>query len=404
MTQAAAVITGSGVIGAEGIGLDSLAKALRSGRPTLSAVDRSGGTHAAESSRLAALVPKLDLSPWLPPAEARRLSVPSRLAVAASRMALQDARIDSLDGRRVAIVLSTAFGALRFTENLVRQILTEGPESAQPFYFSECVANAAAARVAIALGARGANVTITQREAGPLLALSRGKHEVVSGRADVAIVGAVEEITPLLHGLLDRFRGTARPSRRHDEEARPFDLRRDGIVCAEGATVLVIERESDAGRRGASIRARIGPTVAAFDGTASVSDWGTGGETLARALRAGAAHGGRPLPGVECIVSGSSGARRGDRLEAATLRAAWEGRELPPVLSPKAVTGEYGGGWLATPLLALAGCPMAAPDTFEIDPDVRIAPCDRPIPAPRLVLATALAAGGSAAWAMLERP
>ena len=92
------------------------------------------------------------------------------------------AGIGPFERRRVAVVLATAFGALLFTEKLVHQILDEGPESAQPFYFSECVANAAAARVAIALGARGANVTITEREAGPLLALARAAQEVREGR------------------------------------------------------------------------------------------------------------------------------------------------------------------------------------------------------------------------------
>ena len=166
--------------------------------------------HLDASARHAALVPRLDLSPWLPPAQARRLGMPSRWAVAAARMAVEDARIGSLEGRRVCVVLATAFGAVLLTEKLVRQILDEGPEAAQPFYFSECVANAAAAQLAIALGAHGANVTITQREAGPLLALARGAHEVREGRADVAIVGSADEMTPLLHALLDRYRSLAK--------------------------------------------------------------------------------------------------------------------------------------------------------------------------------------------------
>jgi 3-oxoacyl-[acyl-carrier-protein] synthase II len=221
MTGPAAVVTGLGVVGAHGLGRDPLRAALLAGRPLSSEIDRTGGYHAADSSRLAALVPKVDFTRWLPQAEARRLSVPSRFAVVAARLAIEDAGLGSLEGRRVAVVLATAFGALLFTEKLVRQILDEGPESAQPFYFSECVANAAAARVAIALGARGANVTITEREAGPLLALARGAQEVSEGRADVAVAGAADEMTPLLHALLDRFRGTARTGRGLDEAPRP---------------------------------------------------------------------------------------------------------------------------------------------------------------------------------------
>lgn len=406
MTGGPAVVTGLGVIGAHGLGRASLQAALQAGRALPTEMDRSAGYHAVEASRLAALVPKLDLQKWLPAAEARRLSVPSRFAVAAARMALEDAGIVSLEGRRVAVVLATAFGALLFTEKLVRQILEEGPESAQPFYFSECVANAAAARVAIALGARGANVTITEREAGPLLALARGAQEVRSGRADVAIAGSAEEMTGLLHALLDRFRGTARASRFHDEAARPFDLNRDGVLAGEGASLVVVEREADAAARGARPLARVAAGIAAFDPTAGVSDWGTGERALARTLRAGLSRAGRSTDAVDLIVSGASGSRRGDRLEAATLAAAWGAPTLPPVVVPKAVTGEFGGGHLASAILAIEGASFGLPAAFtQPDPGVGIVPHDgSPLPRPRRVLATALAVGGSAAWAMLERP
>ncbi len=401
----AAVITGLGVVGPHGIGRAGLSEALVAGRPLASEIDRSSGYHAADSSRLAALVPKLDLGRWLPPAEARRLSVPSRFAVAASRMACEDAGLGSLEGRRVAVVLATVFGALLFTEKLVRQILEEGPESAQPFYFSECVANAAAARVAIALGALGANVTITEREAGPLLALARGAQEVAEGRADLAIAGTADEMTALLHALLDRFRATARAREGRDEAARPFDATRDGVLAGEGAAALVIEREDVAAARGATVLARVAVTGAAFDPTATVSDWGSGHDALARALRRSLERAKRSLGSIDRIVSGASGARRGDRLEAAVLSKAW-GAPLPPVVAPKAVVGEYGGGQLASAVLAAGGAAFGRPACLvRRDSELAVTLHDgSPLPPPRATLVIALAAGGAAAWTLLERP
>ena len=401
----AAVVTGLGSVGPHGIGTASLEAALLAGRPLATEIDRSEGYHEHDSSRLAALVPKLDVTSWLPPAEARRLSVPSRFAVVAARMALADAGIAAVDGRRVAVVLATAFGALLFTEKLVRQILEEGPESAQPFYFSECVANAAAARVAIALGARGANVTITEREAGPLLAVARGAQEVREGRADLAIAGSAEEMTPLLHALLDRFRSTARAGS-SVEAPRPFDAARNGVLAGEGASVCVIEREDEARARGARLLARVAGSGAAFDSTASVSDWGDGHAPLARALRAMLARAGTDIEEIDRIVSGASGSRRGDRLESATLTAAWGGAPLPPVLTPKAVHGEFSGGMLAAAVLAAQGAPFGRPSAFTTrDPALGVAPHDgSPLAAPRRVLVTALAPGGAAAWTLLERP
>ena len=391
-------MTGWGAVGPHGSRAEALAAAFAEGKPLARAVDRSEGFHREAGSRLAASVGSADLSAWLPPAQARRLGKPSRWAVAASRIALAEAGLRDLEGRRVAVFLATAFGAVLYTEKLVRQVLDEGPEAAQPFYFSECVANAAAGQVAIALGASGANVTVTQREAGPLIALAQGAHEVVEGRADIAVVGSADEMTPLLHAILDRYGAT---SRGDDESPRPFDRDRDGMLAGEGATMLVIERESDVIRRSGRALARIAAAASGFDPTASMSDWGEGSAGLGRRLRGLIGRAGK----IDAVVSGASGTRRGDRLEALVLHAAFGEEALPPVLVPKAVVGEYAGGVLSASVLALSGAEFGPVAGFRTpDPELKVEPYAGGRPSgPERILASSLAAGGAAAWAVLER-
>ena len=93
-------------------------------------------------------------------------------------------------------------------------------------------------------------------------------------------------------------------------------------------------------------------------------------------------------------------------LEAATLRQAWGGMPLPPIVTPKAVLGEYGGGLVASAVAAIEGASFGRLSAFEQrDAALEVAPHDgREIPIPRRVLVSALAAGGAAAWALLERP
>jgi 3-oxoacyl-(acyl-carrier-protein) synthase len=405
--RAEAVITGLGTIGPCGQWRAALAAALAAGKPVVAEVDRGAGLHREGGARLAALVGDRDLSRWVPAATARRMSGPSKFAVAAARMALADAGIGATGGGdpRIGVYLATTYGSGLSTEKLLRQIFLEGAEAAQPFHFSECVANAPAAQLAIAIGARGPNVTLTQREAGPLLALARGAQAVREGRVDLALAGAVEEVTPLLHALLDRFGALAREEGTRAEMPRPFDRRRDGFLVGEGATLLVLEREDAARARGARALARVGWSGAAFDATATVSDWGDGHGPLAAVLRAGlgAAPGG--AAGIGAVVSGASGARRGDRLEARVLRAAWGAVPLPSVLVPKAVVGEYGGGILAPALLALEGAPFGPTAGFaEPDAEAGVTPHGggaRELPT--RVLLTGLASGGAAAWLVLER-
>ncbi len=398
MNARAVVVTGIGCLGPYGAGLPALATALASGTPTAREVDRSAGYHRRHSAQLVAGCAGMDLSAWLSPQAARRMSDLSQFAVAASRMALQDADLADVRSDRTAVVLATALGPGGFTEQLARQILEKGGKAASPFLFTDCVANAAAGQVAIDLGARGANLTLCQREAGPLLALAQGAEEVGRGRADICLAGAVDEMKPLVHALLDRFRALARPTP-HGEAARPFDRRAAGALAGEGATVLVLEAETAARARGATILARVGPSVRAFDPTAGRAGFGRDAAGLAEALGSGLRG---TLAEVDTVVSGASGVRTLDRLEAAVLRATGSDRAF--VMAPKAITGEFGGGTLATAILALRGADFAVPVACtQPDPALGITLGGGTHRAGRVLL-TGLAAGGVAAWTVLDQP
>jgi len=399
------LVTGIGTLGSWGSGSERLAAALAAGVPLTSEIDRSAGYHPADGSRRACLVPAGQLAGWLSPGESRRMSPPSKLAVAASRMALQCAGLAGSEEERTAVVIATAFGPSTNTEVLLKQILFEGPESASPSLFMESVANAPAAQIAIALKARGSSLTVCQREAGPLLALGTGAAEIVAGRARRVLAGTVDEMTPLLHALLDRFGALARSGPAGEELAHPFGRQRNGFLAGEGATALVLESAESVAGRGGKALASLLAWGNAFDPTAAPSSWGQGHRALARGLRRTLERAGLRPADVDLVVSGASGAREGDRLEAEVLHAAWEGAPLPPVAAPKAVTGEYGGGLLASAVLAAAGAPMGpVPGWEDADPELEIALCDgSPRPSPSVVLVTSLAAGGAGAWAVLGR-
>jgi len=402
-----AVVTGLGSVSAAGTGRVALEGALRRGAARLSEIDRSAGMHGERSARCAALVDPRALSGRIPPLEARRMSAPSRYAVVASRAALEDAgwEIPAEVDPRVCVAVATAFGPASFTQQLLDQILDEGPGAASPALFHECVANAPAGWVAITCRAAGSNQMIVQGETGPLLAVGRGATEVAAGKARAALVGAVEEINPLLHAVLDRFRALARPEGGQSEQARPFDRRRAGIVAAEGATILVLESESAAAQRGAPFLARVRAVWSAFDHTARPSEWGRGSSHLAAALVRGLARCGLSPRDIDLIVSGASGSREGDRLEASVLHRAWSGAPLPPVLAPKGTTGEYGGASLGAAVLAAVGLCGPTAGFEQVDPELGIRPHDgTELKPPRRLLVTALAAGGAAAWMVLERP
>ena len=118
--------------------------------PRLREVDRSAGYHRPGGARLAALADLSELGKLVPAALSRRMSPPARMAVAAMQLALRDAGIPAgADHGATGIVTGTSFGPAWVTEQLLRQILGQGPEHASPALFTESVASASAAQMAM---------------------------------------------------------------------------------------------------------------------------------------------------------------------------------------------------------------------------------------------------------------
>ncbi len=405
MSRARLVVSGLGTLGASGVGTDALAAALATGGSPAREVDRGAGYHRRHGARTARLASGLDLGALLPAAQARRMSPPARFAVAAARLALQQAGLDDPGAHaHTAVVLGTAFGPSSVTELLLRQIFELGPEQASPALFTESVASAAASQVALAWKAKGPSLTITQREASDLLAVVEAARLVASGRAERALVLVVDEMIPLLHAVLDRFRALARPGPDGIEAARPFDRGRDGVIAAEGATALLVEPLDAAEARGVRPLVRLAARAAAFDSSAPNRDWGVGAESLAARLGRSLGRQGIESGSFDRVVSGAGGSRRGDRLEAAVLQGLWRGRGLPPVHAPKGALGEYGGGFLAAAVAIAAGRPAGPPAGFRAaDPELGLIPADgASLARPQRVLVSALATSGAAAWLVLE--
>lgn len=414
------VVTGIGVISAAGAGYGAFGEALSAGALPLSEVPRAGGHHRAgphplggAPARAALLVPGDAWRGWIAPMKARRMSGPSRFAVAAARMALADAGLSAgddaatttltpdVDASRVAVSVGTAFGSTEVTYKILNTCVEPGPEAISPALFTESVASAHAGQVALELGCRASNATVTQGEASGALAVARGADLIDAGRADVVLAGGVDEASELLHAVLDRLGALAR-DHGAGERARPFDRRRTGFLLAEGGVMLVLEDEAHAAGRGATALARLRGRVRAFDPSAAPGTWGTGAERLATRLTEGLARAGVDRREVSAIAASASGSRRGDALEAGVLARAF-GDRPPPVAAPKASCGEFGAFGLAAGLHLAGGGSLADPaDPFEPDPDLGTLVPDGAGPDGGVVLSGHLASGGPAVWLAWE--
>lgn len=399
------VISGIGVVAGQDCGRAALRESLRGSEMKSVIVDDTLGFRVGGSARRAVLTKGVDLSPWLSPGAARRMSPPSRLAVAAAQMALADAGLSGVEGGpETGVVLSSAFGPATSTEQLLATARRDGPQAVSPFAFAESVANAAAGQVAIFTKSHGPNLTVVQREAGALTAIGRAAELISSGRAERVLAGAVDEMPEILHALIGRFDALVRPDADGREVARPFDAHRNGFVAAEGAAVLVMETGESARARGITPAARIRGFGGAFDATAPRIGWGTGRVALAQALTRTFMRAGASVKDVTRIVSGACGSIAGDRLEAQVIRQAWGEWPCPEVLAPKGLVGQYGGGFLAAAALTVAGGHFGATAGFtREDLELGIRPFGGgELPPAALTLFSTIGSGGSASWLLAE--
>jgi 3-oxoacyl-[acyl-carrier-protein] synthase II len=248
------VVTGLGSVSAAGCGGSSaVAAALERSAETIGPLKAFTVPDCA--SRLAAEVDDEELMTLLNADTVRRLSRICRMAVAACRLAAEDAGLEG--GARLGLSVGSEYGDFRSGAEFFNGFLRRGPGGLSPMIFPNTVMNSMAAVVAIATGAKAPSVTINQATVAGDLAVLRGAALIASGRADAMIAGGVDEIFLDVYrglcalGALSPMAGGAR------EGCRPYSADHNGLVMGEGATFLVLEELEAARARGATIHAEM---------------------------------------------------------------------------------------------------------------------------------------------------
>jgi 3-oxoacyl-[acyl-carrier-protein] synthase II len=310
-------ITGLGVVSPAGVGTDALFDAFAAGRAAPITVDEKDGPGAR--------VGDFGAKQQIPAGSLRRMPRLTQMAIVAAKQALGDS---AFDPTRIGVVLGTGLGTLDETIGFMQGYIEGGPEAASPLLFPYSVMNAAAGQMAVELKLRGVNSTVNHRDTSPLSALGLACDLLELGRADALLVGGVDELSaPVRAGY--RLFNAVSPTR-----MRPYDRARDGLTPGEGASLLLLEREDDAKKRGARIRAVVDGRAESGESRARIG-WSPhqgGWPEAARAVAA--AVGKRPLS----WVAGQGNGTALDERELATLTDALG--VLPPISSVLPVTGE----------------------------------------------------------------
>jgi len=364
------VVTGVGAVSPLGLTAESTWEGMCAGRSGIAQVTLFEAQDFP--SQIAGEVKGFDPAAWMEPREARHCDRFTQFAIAAAKMAAEDAglEVSSLDSTRVGVLIGSGIGGTWTWEAQHRILLERGPGRVSPFFIPMLISDIAAGRVAMLLGARGPNLSIATACATSAHTIGEASEIIKRGDAEVMLAGGAEaSVSPLAMAGFCAMRALSR--RNHDPQAasRPFDQERDGFVMAEGAGVVVLEELESARLRGARVYGEIigyGMSADAYHVTQPCPD----GDGMARAMEEALRDAGLGPDQVDYINAHGTSTDVGDVAETIALKRVF-GPRAPevPCSSTKSMTGHTLGAAGAIEFIAclLAIRDQVVPPTINLD-------------------------------------
>jgi 3-oxoacyl-[acyl-carrier-protein] synthase II len=349
--------------------------------------------------RIAGEVKDFEPAQYMDAKAARRSSRFVQFAVAATKMALADARftIDDHNRDSVAVVMNTGGGGMPDVVEGERVFLTKGPGRVSPLLIPALIPNMASCQVSMIWGIHGPVITSIEACASGIYALVEAKRLIDMGEADAVIAGSSEAaLIPVVFAAFCNMRALSTSNGEPQKACRPFDLNRDGFVAGEGAGVMILERYEDARQRGAPIYAEVlggSLTADAYHVTAPEPSGYGAALAMSRALKSA----GVGPEDIDYICAHGTGTPLNDVSETMSIKKVFgEHAYKVPISSPKSMVGHLMGaaGAISTIACVLAIRDGMIPPTINLEtPDPQ---CDLdyvPNVARRTPVRTAMANG-----------
>ena len=368
------VVTGMGVVSPVGSTLQKFWDSLQNGRCGIATIEGFDITDYA--SKIAGEVKDFDANDFISRKEQRRMDRFCHFAIAAAKMAMDEADFDRdvEDSTRMGAIVGSGIGGLGTLEAQHTKLLEKGPGRCSPFMIPQMITNMASGHVAIQHKLQGPNYAVVSACATAAHSIGAAMHTIQRNEADVMLAGGCEaSVTPLGMG---GFAAMKALSTRNDDPAtasRPFDKERDGFVMGEGAGILVLEEYEHAKARGAEIYCEVagfGQTCDGYHMTAPVES----GEGAARAMTMALNTAGLNPDAVDYINAHGTSTPLNDKIETRAIKLAL-GEDLASkvmISSTKSMTGHLLG---ATAGVEAIACAMATkhgvvpPTINQICPD-----------------------------------
>ena len=364
------VVTGMGLVTPLGIGIEKTWAALCAGQSGITEITKFDAS--PHQTQIAAEVKGFNAEDFMPKKEAKRNELFISYAMAATRMALEDAalKIDSSNSNRIGVVTGCGLGGLGIMESTILNVATKGPRRVSPFFIPLMIGNMAPGMISIHFGAKGPNLSIATACAAGAHAVGDSFKMIQGGMADAMITGGTEAVVSAT--AVAGFNAMKAISTRNDEpekSSRPFDRDRDGFVIGEGSGILILEALDYALERGAKIYAEVvgyGLTGDGYHMTSPCPD----GDGAVRCMQAAIDDAGISYENVDYINAHGTSTELNDLFESRAVKTVFKDYAYKVAISStKSMTGHLlgGAGGIETVFTALSVYHDMIPPTINYE-------------------------------------
>jgi len=349
MSMKRVVITGMGAVSPYGKGVSVLTEGLKAGRSAVipaEGVENIAGLRSRVQARVKGINPK-----QIPRKHRRSMSAMSQFATLASYEALQDAGLgqEACESGRLGVAISSTTGSTQTTQSFFESYLgTRSLEELKSTHFFQIMNHSSAANVAQALGIRGRMFSPAAACASATQSIGLAFENIAHGYQDMFLCGGTDEYHPLTTGVFDIMNAASSAfNDRPTQTPRPFDRDRDGVVCSEGAGIVLLESLESAQKRNAIIHGEV-------KGYATFSDPGNianpDPDIMEKCMLEALKNSGISVENVDYVNAHATGTLQGDVAESQAI-----GRVVGKNCPVSSFKGHMGHSMAASGVLELIG-------------------------------------------------
>lgn len=342
------VVTGLGVVSSIGIGWQAFWDSLlagRSGIKPISYIDTSDyPTHVGGE------VDNFDPLQFMDEATAKKLGRGSQFAIAATKMALEDAKLDGEQRQhlKMGVSLGTTMADIQNLESMNGAWVSKDPESIPSRFINRYPSYTMSTNIARHFNLQGPNFMIPTACAAGNYAICHASDMLRLGKAQIMVAGGIDPFSRIA------FTGFSRLFALAPEKVQPFDKNRQGTIIGEGGGILVLETLESAQARNVNIYAEIIGHGFSCDGNhMTIPD----GDGVVRVMKNALKDAEVEPEKVDYISAHGTGTPANDKTECGAIRNVFNARaDNVPVSSIKSMLGHTMGA--ASALEAIA-CVLA---------------------------------------------